>query len=97
MWTSKAKCRGQDILVFFPLTDASAGPALRICAQCEVREPCLDYALRHNELGVWGATTEKQRENVKRTRARRRKQALAREVTAFERDLDELAQEANAS
>lgn len=35
--------------------------AIAVCRACPVREECLDYALEHGELGMWGGTTERQR------------------------------------
>lgn len=37
---------------------------------CMVREQCLEYALRTNEYGVWGGTTEKERLRIRRNRRR---------------------------
>ena len=53
---------------FFP--DPAAGrwaaqPAKDICANCFVRGQCLDEALRHNEAGIWGGTTERDRKILK--------------------------------
>jgi hypothetical protein len=39
--------------------------AKAVCARCEVRVECADYALRAREpYGVWGGLTEEERERV---------------------------------
>lgn len=44
--------------------------AKAICAQCPVEEPCLEYALADwTLLGIWGGTTPKEREKIRRARA----------------------------
>ena len=61
-WRYRAACRGTDLTVFFPGRGESAEPARQICASCPVREPCLDYALRHGITnGIWGGLTERGR------------------------------------
>ena len=37
----------------------------RICAGCEVREECLQYALRHSVMGFWAGTTPKERQRMR--------------------------------
>jgi WhiB family redox-sensing transcriptional regulator len=39
-----------------------------VCAGCPVRERCLDYAIEHVEIGVWGGTSERERRGMRRTR-----------------------------
>ena len=60
-WYRRAACRNSDTSLFFPTRDtppAAASTALAICATCEVREPCLQYALDAGEtIGIWGGTT----------------------------------------
>lgn len=48
--------------VFFGRNLTEARDAIRTCERCDVRRPCLDYALReHIDIGVWGGLTERQR------------------------------------
>jgi WhiB family redox-sensing transcriptional regulator len=42
------------------------------CQACEVRIECLNWALEHDEEGVWGGTTLQQREAMKRPIVRAR-------------------------
>lgn len=37
---------------------------------CPIRTSCLAYALRHDEVGIWGGTTEYQRRQLSRPQAR---------------------------
>jgi len=55
-WRKQARCRGVDPGVFYPVSDEDeASEAKEICAECPVREPCLEYALTVREKhGVWG-------------------------------------------
>lgn len=69
-WMDDAACRFSDSELHFPEKGGSTTPAKRVCADCAVREPCLEYALaidvRH---GVWGAMSERERRKLKRARA----------------------------
>jgi hypothetical protein len=43
--------------------------ARRICADCPVKEPCLEYALYNRiEHGVWGGASERERRRIARRR-----------------------------
>jgi WhiB family redox-sensing transcriptional regulator len=86
-WRYQAACRGADLQVFFPGRGEPAGPARQICAECPVRQPCLDYALRHAIThGIWGGLTERDRRplRVHYTAAARRErdQAIAAAAAA---------------
>jgi WhiB family redox-sensing transcriptional regulator len=68
-WRNRAACQGVDPEVFFPVSDEDAEPAKEICAQCSVREACLEYALAYRERdGVWGGATERERRRILRHR-----------------------------
>jgi WhiB family redox-sensing transcriptional regulator len=73
-WRARAACRGTDPELFFPVSDSVTGTgqaaaALRVCAACPVREPCLRWALEHGPVpGVWGGTTEAGRPAGRRAR-----------------------------
>lgn len=71
-----AACRDADTSVFFPASDADAGPAKEICAACPVREECLEFALETRPSdGVWGGLTP-----IERHRLIRRRQKAARKA-----------------
>jgi WhiB family redox-sensing transcriptional regulator len=68
-WRQSAACRGVDPEIFYAATDEDADVAKSICAQCMVREPCLEYALANREReGVWGGATERERRRIVRQR-----------------------------
>ena len=57
--------------VFFPgpgRPDLTA-QAKAICVGCPEREACLEYALKHPLLGVWGGLSEVERARLARKRA----------------------------
>ena len=66
-WESRAACTHCDPDLFFPI--GASGPARRqiahakaICACCQVRGECLQFALTtHQVHGVWGGTSEEER------------------------------------
>ncbi len=69
-WRDDAACKGLDTDIFFPATDAEAGPAKLVCPGCPVRSECLEWALlSRQEDGVWGGLTDNER---RRLRSRRR-------------------------
>jgi WhiB family redox-sensing transcriptional regulator len=69
-WKLKAACRNLDTSMFFPDTEADADAAKDVCAQCPVREACLEYALATRQHdGVWGGLTESERRRVRRRRS----------------------------
>lgn len=69
-WQERANCQYTDPEVFWPPKGGSALPAKRICARCEVRDECLQYALDNDErYGVWGGKTDRQRRRIQRKRA----------------------------
>jgi WhiB family redox-sensing transcriptional regulator len=69
-WRTRAACRGHDVNGFIVKAGAPTRPARRICMACPVREPCLRFALLHEEtVGVWGGTTEGDRRAMRRASA----------------------------
>ena len=68
-WRDRAACRGLDPEIFYPASDEDADVAKSICAECPVRESCLEYALANRERdGVWGGATERERRRMIRQR-----------------------------
>jgi WhiB family transcriptional regulator, redox-sensing transcriptional regulator len=70
-WRKRAACRGIDVEVFYPAIDdeTEGAEAKAICAECPVRQACLEHALGHREReGVWGGTTERERRRIVRQR-----------------------------
>jgi WhiB family redox-sensing transcriptional regulator len=70
-WMDNGKCREIDPEVFFPSEGVGVEVARRICSDCPVKAPCLEYALYHRiQHGVWGGASERER---RRIAARRQK------------------------
>lgn len=69
-WWELAACKRADPELFFPVS--GTGPARRqaaqakaVCAACDVRQLCLDYALTTMQAhGVWGGLTEDERRQL---------------------------------
>ena len=79
-WRRSAACSSLDTNLFFP--DPEGGPetipmiasAKAVCAECPVKQSCLEFAIRTRQLdGVWGGHTPEERRSI-----RRRRQAAAR-------------------
>lgn len=66
-WQNNALCAQTDPEAFFPEKGGSTREAKRVCAKCEVRQACLEYALVHDErFGIWGGTSERDRRRLRR-------------------------------
>lgn len=63
-------CSQVDPELFFPedYEDRKAvHSAKKVCSECPLTTACLTYALSNPELdGVWGATTPRERKNMRR-------------------------------
>ena len=68
-WMARAACATRADIDFFPEEPDSESPALRLCATCPVRLPCLEHAIAHRELGIWGGTNEAERRRIRLRRA----------------------------
>jgi WhiB family redox-sensing transcriptional regulator len=85
-WLAAGACLSADPELFFPIATGAVGAsqaaaAQRICARCEVRRECLEFAMSSGEAhGVWGGTTPEER-----VRVRRRRTVLARPTSRRER------------
>lgn len=80
-WQSAGLCAqvGDDALMF-PAKGASTKDAKSLCMGCEVRSPCLEYALANTERhGIWGGKSERERRAIA---AHRAKQDASTEVAA---------------
>ncbi len=71
-WMNDGNCRNYPPAVFFPSDGVGVDRARKICAECPVVEPCLEYALEQRiEHGVWGGCSERERRRI----LKRRRQA----------------------
>ncbi len=43
--------------------------AKQVCAKCPLTFQCLEYALKNVEIGIWGGTTESQRDSLRKRRS----------------------------
>jgi WhiB family redox-sensing transcriptional regulator len=69
-WKSRALCSQTDPEQFYPEKGASVRAAKDVCARCEVRADCLEYAIEKGDrFGVWGGMTYGERKGLVRTRA----------------------------
>jgi WhiB family redox-sensing transcriptional regulator len=73
-------CATTDPEIFFPEKGAKGAStyvvnaARRMCAGCPYKQPCLEWAVEHDEMGIWGGTTAKERRVHRRARKRRLEQ-----------------------
>lgn len=67
-WHKQGACRGMTPRQFYSENYIENESARAICASCEVRSDCLEYAL-HNRIqhGIWGGKTELERRRIRRT------------------------------
>lgn len=66
-WQERALCAQTDPEAFFPEKGGSTREAKAVCASCEVRAECLEYALENDErFGIWGGMSERERRRYKR-------------------------------
>jgi WhiB family redox-sensing transcriptional regulator len=73
-WMTDGNCATQPPEFFFPSDGVGVEAAKKVCADCPVKEPCLEYAIRNRiDHGVWGGASERQRRRlIKERRARKR-------------------------
>lgn len=73
----EAACKGMPIEIFFPSDDDSEELhdkttfARDTCQGCPVQAECQAHALEHEEFGIWGGLTEKERKRINRKRSNR--------------------------
>ena len=93
-WMHEAACKGQNPDWFHPPADRGylANYALKLCDQCPVKTPCLEYALQfpayEDISGVYGGTTSRDRQRIRRGQPPRPKQTPGpkpRPVTGMDR------------
>ena len=74
-WQRRGACRELSPDVFFPVSHGTAQlraveQAKDVCRSCAVVVECRDAALADPELvGIWGATTERERATLRRATA----------------------------
>jgi WhiB family redox-sensing transcriptional regulator len=69
-WHRRAACAGQGHEAFIRSPKDRYEAAKTICASCEVRTECLEYALEDKDLtGCWGGTDDRERREMRRRAA----------------------------
>ena len=78
-WMRHGNCAHEPPARFFPSDGVGVEIARRICAECPVKQPCLEYALEQRiDHGVWGGASERERRRIlKRRRAEARSEPLS--------------------
>lgn len=64
-WRDRAACKGRTDINWFPIRGEDMQPALNVCRTCPVKDACLHHALRKPTPGVWGGTSERQRDRIR--------------------------------
>ena len=71
-WTENAACRGMSQDVFYPEDGSRYPVARRVCADCPVRQQCLNEALEmetyHARYGMFGGMSPNERDDEHRRR-----------------------------
>jgi WhiB family redox-sensing transcriptional regulator len=81
-WHRSGACATADPDLFYPIATpiiaaGQTSEARRICAVCQVRRQCLDYAMETREAhGIWGGTTPEERSRARRKEANAQRYAL---------------------
>lgn len=61
-------CAQTDPELWFPTSEKQTGRlAKSLCRKCPWVIACMEYALRHEVLGIWGATTERERVQARKS------------------------------
>lgn len=67
---TRGLCREVGVELFFPEEKGSGSEtyvmARKICANCVVRNECLEWAIRHEDHGMWGGTSPTERRKLRR-------------------------------
>lgn len=68
--TRQAACYGIPTDMFFPRGDEQAllAAAKRVCRNCPIADACLQYAVANHMQGVWGGTSELERDRIRHGR-----------------------------
>lgn len=68
-WMSTGLCSDKPPALFFPSDGVGVEVAKKICMECPVKDQCREYALEQRiDHGVWGATSERERRRILRSR-----------------------------
>ena len=80
---SRGACREIGLELFFPEEKGNGSDtyvyAKTICNRCVVQVKCLEWAILHEDHGMWGGTSPVDRRKIRRKRKIRLNEILARE------------------
>jgi WhiB family redox-sensing transcriptional regulator len=69
---TRGLCREIGIELFYPEEGGSGTDiysySRTICGRCVVKKECLEWAVRHEDHGMWGGTTPSERRKIRRQR-----------------------------
>ncbi len=66
-WWADAACRGAGVEVFFPDSGLKTPAAMKLCADCPAKEPCLRSAMEHPlTSGTWAGSSLQERRQLRR-------------------------------
>ena len=69
-WTDTPSCRGTNTEMWFAEDSEpgyrEANLLKRICADCPVKQQCLEYSLHHSVQGYWAGTTPRRRTELRK-------------------------------
>ena len=71
-FAEQAACASADTELFFPVSGWHAkqvAKAKAVCAQCPVQSACHQWAREQGEHGIWGGTTESERDYDRRNQS----------------------------
>tara|TARA_Y100000361_G_scaffold152765_1_gene172992 strand:+ start:150 stop:443 length:294 start_codon:yes stop_codon:yes gene_type:complete len=79
-WMKKGSCRGLQTDIFYhEQGHLNINTAKAICSGCSIREQCLDYAMRNQELyGIWGGYTTSERSVLRKEWEEKAKKDLSK-------------------
>jgi WhiB family redox-sensing transcriptional regulator len=66
-WREHSNCKGDTRLFFPPKAERPQArarreaKATRLCSECEVSEPCQEFARENHEYGFWAGESEEER------------------------------------
>lgn len=72
-WMKQAACVGKSDLFYDEKSRIAIARAKALCETCAVKDQCLDHALQHEPLGLWGGLTANERRRMRRRMRRQQK------------------------
>lgn len=69
-WMTRGLCAQVGGDEWFPDKGGNTLAAKAVCRRCPVMEQCLQYAVERFEWGIWGATSDEERQAIRRQRRR---------------------------